>query len=229
MNGEIIEKVNVYEKLREEILYMELAPGQVIGEIETASRFCVSRTPVREAFKKLQRDGLLEIKSHVGTVVTLIDLAEITNILYMREKLELAIISDVMNAITKAQELRLHMILSKQKQLFDKGYSGKELAKAFILNDNEFHQTLFEIAGRKSVWDFLCSLEHHYERLRMFLNLMDDEMLYRLYEDHRKILEAIQSQNIEEVQKLYSKHLYEGIMHGTKKINENLQYFADFS
>ncbi len=228
MSNEILEKVNVYEKLKEEILYMELEPGKAIGEIETANRFHVSRTPVRDAFKRLQRDGLLEIKSHVGTVVTLINLAEITNILYMREKLELAIIEDIMNSMTKAQEFRLHVILTKQKQLFDMGYSGKKLAKAFILNDNEFHQTLFELAGRESVWKFLCTLEHHYERLRMFLNLMDDEMLYRLYEDHMKIFEALKQRNMDKVQELYAKHLYEGIMHGTEKINENLVYFSDF-
>ena len=56
---------NVYQQLKDEILHLELPPGTAIGEIETASRFETSRTPVRDAFKLLELEGLLEIKPHI--------------------------------------------------------------------------------------------------------------------------------------------------------------------
>ena len=81
----------VYRKLREEILHLELPPGTSIGEIETAARFQTSRTPVRDAFKILEIEGLLEIKPHIGTFVSLIDLRTVSDILYMRCTLEQSI------------------------------------------------------------------------------------------------------------------------------------------
>ena len=49
-------------------------------------KFNISRTPVRDAFKRLELDGLLEVRSHIGTFVTLIDLDNVADLIYMREK-----------------------------------------------------------------------------------------------------------------------------------------------
>ncbi len=64
----------VYEDLKKAILYMRILPGTSIGENEVVARCSVSRTPVRDAFRQLEAEGLLEVKSHVGAYVTLIDL-----------------------------------------------------------------------------------------------------------------------------------------------------------
>ena len=48
----------VYESIKEDILHMKIKPGETIGEIDIAASFGVSRTPVRDAFKKLEADGL---------------------------------------------------------------------------------------------------------------------------------------------------------------------------
>ena len=73
----------VYQKLKEQILYLELPPGSAISEIDTAARYETSRTPVRDAFKMLASEGLLEIRPHIGTFVSLIDLNMISDILYI--------------------------------------------------------------------------------------------------------------------------------------------------
>ncbi|MBQ8624941.1 MAG: GntR family transcriptional regulator, partial [Agathobacter sp.] len=52
----------VYAELKEQILHLELPPGSSISEIETAEKYNISRTPVRDAFKRLEREGLLEIR-----------------------------------------------------------------------------------------------------------------------------------------------------------------------
>ena len=71
----------VYQKLKEQILYLELPPGSAISEIDTAAKYEMSRTPVRDAFKMLESEGLLEIRPHIGTFVSLIDLNMISDIL----------------------------------------------------------------------------------------------------------------------------------------------------
>ena len=87
--------VAVYKDLKEQILHLELPPGSAISEIDTAAAFHVSRTPVRDAFKMLEREGLLEVRPHIGTFVSLIDLNMISDILYLRETLEQAVLRAV--------------------------------------------------------------------------------------------------------------------------------------
>lgn len=224
-----VKPLSPYEKIREEILYLELEPGQIISEIETSKRFHVSRTPVRDAFKRLENEGLLEIKSHIGTFVSLIDLENINDILYMREKLELAVLEDLSRNINQLQEIRLNYILTKQKKLFEEDLSEKRLAKEFILADNEFHQTIFELMGRSNIWNYLCSIEHHYERLRMFLNLTQKDILYDLYIEHEKILKSILEKDMNGLRILFSHHLYGGIQRGNQKVFEHPDYFTNLS
>ncbi|MEG0326095.1 MAG: GntR family transcriptional regulator, partial [Cellulosilyticaceae bacterium] len=51
----------IYEQLRDEIMFLEILPGEFISEMETAARFGVSRTPIRDVFKRLEYEGMLKI------------------------------------------------------------------------------------------------------------------------------------------------------------------------
>ncbi|MCY9421621.1 GntR family transcriptional regulator, partial [Bacillus paralicheniformis] len=64
----------IYQMLKEEIMKFRLVPGELISEKEISERYEVSRTPVREAFLQLSREGLLEVYPQKGTRVSLIDL-----------------------------------------------------------------------------------------------------------------------------------------------------------
>ena len=106
----------VYQKLKEQILHLELPPGSAISEIDTAAEFEISRTPVRDAFRMLESEGLLEIRPHIGTFVSLIDLHMISDILYMREVLEQAVLKDLTASYDKSQEFRIRLILQGQQE-----------------------------------------------------------------------------------------------------------------
>lgn len=217
----------VYNRLKEEILYFDLLPGQAIGEIETASRFHVSRTPLRDAFKRLEYEGLLEIVPHVGTRVTKINLDQIIDIVYMREKLELSVMENLIKTINQADLFKLDYILTKQKKLLSSD-TGRNLAKEFIKSDNEFHRTIFEIAGKRNVWNYLMTFEHHYERFRMLLNINSKEKLEKLNKDHYNILGLLSNNEFESLKNTYVKHLYEGIKNAKDIVNENIDYFDGF-
>lgn len=215
----------VYQKLKEQILHLELPPGSAISEIETAAKYEISRTPVRDAFKMLEAEGLLEIRPHIGTFVSLIDLNMISDILYMRETLEQAVFRDLTSGYDKSQEFRIRLILQKQRELLDTDLDSEDLARAFIISDNEFHNTLYEMAGKKNVMSFLKSIDSQYERFRTFLNLGDRDNLMRLYGDHQSIWEHISSRDFDALANTISHHIYDGFNASTEIIYKHPEYF----
>lgn len=215
----------VYQKLKEQILHLELPPGSAISEIDTAARYEISRTPVRDAFKMLEQEGLLEIRPHIGTFVSLIDLNMISDILYIREVLEQAVFKDLTSSHDKSQEFGIRLILQQQKELLDSDLPPEELSRAFIISDNAFHNTLYELAGKKNVMNFWQSINSQYERFRTFLNLGERENLLRLYHDHEKIWEYISCRDYEKLANSISHHIYDGFNSSTEVVYKHPEYF----
>lgn len=215
----------VYRELKEEILHLELQPGAAISEIETAAKYDLSRTPIRDAFKMLEADGLLEIKPHIGTFVSLIDLNMISDILYIREVLEQAVLKDLTSMYDKSQEFRIRLILQRQHELIESDMSIEELSRQFIISDNEFHNTLFDIAGKKNVMQFFQTINSQYERFRTFINLSGRDDLARLTADHEKIWECISKKDFDTLQDCISHHIYDGFNNSTENIYKHPEYF----
>lgn len=219
----------VYQKLREQILHLELPPGSAISEIETAAKYEISRTPVRDAFKMLENEGLLEIRPHIGTFVSLIDLNMISDILYMREVLEQAVLKDLSSIYDKSQEFRIRLNLQHQHELLESDLPIEELSREFIIIDNEFHNTLFDMAGKKNVMYFFQSINSQYERFRTFINLGGKNDLIRLCNDHEEIWTSIASQDYEHLRSCVSHHIYDGFNGSTENIYKHPEYFKSLN
>ena len=101
----------VYKSLKNEILHLHLLPGSAVSEIETSNKYNVSRTPVRDAFKALASEGLLEVVPHVGTFVSYIDIREISDILFLREVVEQAVLRILATTYTQAQILKIRLAI----------------------------------------------------------------------------------------------------------------------
>lgn len=200
-------------------------PGGSISEIETAKKYNVSRTPVRDAFKALENEGLLEIQPHIGTFVSLIDLNQISDVLYMRENLERSILKDLSAAFTNSQFLKLRILLEQQRELICIEEDPLKLARDFIKSDNHFHQTLYEEANHTNIWTFLSGISQQYERFRMFLNLHDKDVLLKLYNQHLQILDSLVKSDINGLNNMITNHIYDGINGSYEIINKNSHYF----
>lgn len=216
----------VYEQLKEQILHLELPPGASISEIETAEKYNISRTPVRDAFKRLEREGLLEIRAHIGTFVSLIDLNAVSDILYIREVLEYSVLSDLAKVYDKSHNLRIQLILQHQKELLDSNMSIDELSRAFIYSDNEFHTALFDAAGKKNIIKFLYSYNSQYERFRTFINFNGKEDIQKLYESHLRIWDCIVKKDLDGLKDCINHHLYDGINASSDIITKTPEYFT---
>ena len=215
----------VYEDLKAMILTFKLKPGEAIGEVDIAQKFGVSRTPVRDAFKRLEAEGLIEVKSHIGTYVALIDVNQISDAIFIREHIEKAVISELCQNYKISLNMRINYILKTQEKLLQNDMDPVDLAQKFLEVDNEFHRTLFEAAGRESVWEYIESLQYHYNRLRMFVNRADRDKLRKVYEQHCQIVSAIERQDEEGAKVIYARHLYEQMLLGADVVIEGHAYF----
>jgi len=216
---------HVYRQLKEQIVHLELSPGTAISEIETAAKYQVSRTPVRDAFKALEAEGLLEIRPHIGTFVSLIDLRTVSDILFTRCTLEKAVYKDLAVTLDKSQEYRIHLILQKQQELLNSDLSSEELSRAFIVSDNAFHYALYELAGKQNITHFYTMINSQYERFRTFINLSGRDELKKLYEEHLTIWNYILDKNYDALDECITHHLYDGFNASMKVISNYPEYF----
>ena len=217
----------VYEQLKEQILHLELPPGSTISEIDTAEKYNMSRTPVRDAFKRLEREGLLEIRPHIGTFVSLIDLNAVADVLYTREVLEYAILSDLSKMYDKSQDLRIRLLLQQQKSLLESDMDIEHLSRAFIKLDNEFHSALFEIAGKKNITNFMSAINCQYERFRTFINFNGKDDIQKLYESHMKLWEYVSTQDLAALKDCLNHHLYDGFSSSSDIVSKYPEYFKE--
>lgn len=216
----------VYEQLKDKILHLELPPGAAISEIETAEKYNISRTPVRDAFKRLEREGLLEIRPHIGTFISLIDLNTVSDILYIRDVLEYSVLSDLAHIYNPSHGLQIQLILQEQKELLESDLPIDELSRAFIHSDNKFHTALFDFAGKKNAIKFLYSFNSQYERFRTFINYNGKEDLQKLYESHVELLDCIMAKDFTRLKDCIHHHLYDGVTASRDIISKTPEYFT---
>ena len=220
----------VYTTLKTRILNLELPPGSLVSETETAKEFAVSRTPVRDAIKALVNDGLLEVKPHIGTFVTLIDINEISDILYIREVLEKAIVGELMLSFNQSQEFKLRHILHSQQNLIeDTLLSPKDFAKEFVKSDTAFHCALFSLTGKTNLITYFQIINPQYERFKTFLNFEDKHTAQNLYKEHLELLEGIKNKDIDKVNMLLTHHIYDEFNSKTNLIHQYPNYFKTIS
>ncbi len=214
----------VYRDLKSEIMYLKLTPGQQINETETAERFGVSRTPVREAFRRLEIEGLIDIKPQSGTTVSLINIDEISDILYIREQLELAVIKEI-GRLSESQIVKLKVALLEEKRLIEANLEGNEVSKKFLELDNALHEYFFNLGNKRSIWKRIAQDQPHYNRVRFLTNIYKKTDLNKLFMEHEEIVDCLINQDYQRLEAIYKKHIYGGMDSLAVIVSQNKQYF----
>lgn len=174
--------------LKDNIIRLELAPGSSINAREVADQLHLSRTPVREALLELAKSKIVEVYPQSGSVVAYIDYGLIDEARFVRSVLETAVAELVCSVVAPEglEELEHNVKLQEFYR------EEKKLEKLLEL-DNEFHYTLFRIAGKLQAYELMKSITVHFDRVRnMSLNAVKD---LKLVDDHRAILEAVKAHN----------------------------------
>lgn len=157
---------------------------------------------IRESFVRLREQELVETRPKSGTYVSKISMERAENACFLREKLERSVLIKCCSAASPEQKHRLEQILAESESL-----DHSETRRFFDL-DNLFHETCFEIAGRHMLWDWMKSVNTHFERynwLRMVSQDLDWKPIRR---QHRRILEAIKRGDTDAASYLAETHLH---------------------
>ena len=192
----------VYSTLRSSIINLNLAPGTVISETEISLKFQVSRTPVRETFIHLSKEGLVEVIPQKETLVSLIDPARVEQEFFIRESLETAVLELFLRSNGSQYFAELENLINQQAAaLKSKSYTD------FINYDDRFHEIFFEGSGQHLSWEVISSMSGHYHRIRMLTILMAGIANGKV-EEHRKILAALKKGNAAIARKMLFQHLH---------------------
>ena len=103
----------VYEELKRQILVGEIAPGTRMMEVELAEDMGVSRTPVREAIRKLEKEGLVTIEPRKGAYASNISIKDMVDVLEVRQGLEAMAAAIASEKITQAQKEELQTVIDQ--------------------------------------------------------------------------------------------------------------------
>ena len=177
----------VYEHLMQQILDMQLQPFQELSEARLAAEFGVSRTPVREAFARLARRGLVEILPQRGTVVSPLSENLIAKSRFIREALERPL------ARLAAERLTPEIAaLLKREIVLQQTFAGLGDDQDFLKSDDRFHALIAKAAGFETIWDDVREAKFHMDRIRR-LSLLSQEHMYFIVGEHEEILARLQA------------------------------------
>ena len=193
----------VFETLKQEILDLELKPGQIISENEICERFGVSRTSVREAVRKLQEQGFVISVPYSGTQVTLLNLDTIKQMIYMHVAVETMVMRDFANMATPLwmEEVR-YMIRRQQALILEKGFEPEQ----FYRMDAQMHAIWYRATGKRKLWDMIQAQQLHYTRFRM-LDFVTETDFTRIIREHTELFELLEKKDIEGLEQSLREHL----------------------
>ncbi len=191
----------VYQVLRDAIMSLRLEPGTVMSTQEMANKLNVSRTPVREAFIRLQKENLVDIIPQKETIVSRIDLKRVLQERFIRESLELAVIDPFLEKCGPENLAVMKRLVEKQKEAMKAGESVE-----LINQDNLMHRELFVAAGQELAWDTLQSVNGHDYRFRI-LSVRVENIMGEAIRQHERMISCIENRDLEGARKELAHHL----------------------
>jgi DNA-binding GntR family transcriptional regulator len=200
----------VYEHLKEAIGSGEIPGGERLNESELAGRLNVSRTPVREAIRMLESDGLVESVPRRGVVVRAVDISEIIEIYMIRQALEVMVFKSAARHIT-SQELEKAKRYIQESQSY---LEAKIFEKYFRANEL-FTETIIEAGRLPKASQLIGSYRDQLRRYRK-ITLSDPLRQQTAVRQHQDILDALEARDDERVGHLVFEHL-EGALEVCKR------------
>jgi len=211
----------VFERLRNAIIALELPPGAPLSRAELAAQFGISSTPVRDALMRLEEEGLVDVFPQHATVVSRIDIGRAQQAHFLRQALELEIVRLLAEQHDEALVIRLDHAIALQQQFAKAGDF-----EAFMAADNDFHAQLYTAAGKEDLWALVRSRSGHIDRLRR-LHLPSPGKAQNIVRHHKLITRAIEAGDADAVQRHLRTHL-SGTLSELDKIRSNHpEYLAD--
>ena len=195
----------VFKNLRDRILNGFYKNGEELTEISVAQSLGVSRTPVREALKQLELEGLVELVPNKGAVVTGVTAKDVKDIYMMRSRLEGLCAGWAARNRTKEELEQLEEIV-----FLSEFHAKKEHLEQVYELDSRFHQLLYE-ASHSRMMAHSLSEYHQYVKMVRKKAVTERMRANKCNEEHHLILDAIREQDEERAEKLATMHIQNSI------------------
>lgn len=197
----------VYEKIRQAIMDGILKPGDKLETDQIAETLKVSRMPVREAIKRLQHEGFVEVKPHKEVTVAIVTIDQMRDVLSVRSALEGLAAREASTRIHSDELDQLRSLYKEMERMVESGET-----EGLLIKNREFHRFIHEISGNKVLQSIAENLFDSIERFRLQFMSMPRRPRQDLKE-HFELIEAIGSHDPDRSEVLMRLHI-----EGTAKI-----------
>ncbi|MGJ7916113.1 GntR family transcriptional regulator [Massilia sp. LXY-6] len=190
---------SIYEQLRADILKCRIPPGGDIREAELAERFQVSKSPVRDALMRLEREGLVITIPRQGYRVAPISLADVEDMFHLRIALERACMERIVRRASDEQLATL-----EPYRVFD----AKDWEGGFVDYNRSFHRHLAELASNARMRDQLGDLIDQMERaVLVSVNNIKHGSSATVVAEHCQLIDALQERKAKRAEKIAQDHI----------------------
>lgn len=191
----------VFHTLREAILKGELKPGERLMEMHLAEKLGVSRTPIREAIRMLEKEGLAVTIPRKGAQVAGMTEKDLQDVLEIRDALDglaVAKACERMNEQAVAE-------LTKAMHGFETAVKGKDVRK-IVEADENFHNVIYKVTCNPTLENIIHNLREQMYRYR-YEYVKDNADYAILIEEHEKILDGLKNKKLDDVRAIMHTHL----------------------
>ncbi|MBN8199850.1 MULTISPECIES: GntR family transcriptional regulator [Bacillaceae] len=201
--------LKVCNVIREAIIRGDFKPGERLKQSDLAEKMGVSRMPVREAFRKLESEGLIKLEPHKGAVVKSISIKDIEEIYALRSELEKMAVYQSVDFLTDEDITQLSSLVAEMEKADD--------ADTFVQYNIDFHRLLVKRCNWERLNSFIGTLWNGLPQQTPHLLTGQIETSNT---EHRKILEAVVKKDKETAANIVSEHIYrtgESLIESLKK------------
>ena len=200
----------VFDHLENDILSGKYQRGEILTESKLSTELGVSRTPIREALRRLEQEHIIE-ESGKGSVVIGITEKDLEDIFMIRKSLECQVAALAAKNRTEEQLKQLREALE-----FQEFYLNKKDPDQIKLMDSRFHETLYKLSGSTAFYDTLVPLHKKIQKYRR-ASVTNSSRAEASVAEHRKIYEAIEAKNTALAAKYASEHVENAYKHIMRK------------
>jgi DNA-binding GntR family transcriptional regulator len=193
----------VYDEIRSRIIDNKYVPGEVLLERAISDELDVSRTPIREAFRRLESDGFVKIIPHKGVFVSGVSIDDLLEIFEFREALEKMAVRLFIAKANDATFKRIEKCSDEQLKAHKDGDRDR-----FMKKDMDFHRIIAEGSNNNRLISGISSIYDLVNRLAMAVE--NDPLLVDMAErHHRSLIGAIKKRDIDAAEKAMEVHIRE--------------------
>ncbi|MGN1282501.1 MAG: GntR family transcriptional regulator [Limosilactobacillus sp.] len=190
-------KEEAYNYIYREVILNHFRPNEVISENQITDKLNMSRTPVREAMKQLEADGLIVMHGRENIVAPLTS-NDVQEVYELRSLLEEYALKKSINTIPEEA-------LDQISRRFDKAFADEDWDE-YLTVDTAFHELITNVEGHYRLHQFLNILKAQTARTR-YVSSHNPTRMSRSLEEHREIIKWIKKRNIDEAEKALAYHL----------------------